>query len=115
MKTCFAAALIMISALMVYAADVNGTWKGTMDTPVGPMENTITLQANGENLAGSVKTDMFEAKLENASLKGDKVSFIITMDFGTLTYEGILVGDQLKFKVIGPDGSPTELNCKRQK
>jgi hypothetical protein len=115
MKPYLALALILMSVLVVYAADVNGTWKGSMETPMGTMENTITLQANGENLTGVVKTDFFESKIEKATLKGDKVSFILTMDFGTLTYEGTLTGDELKFKVLGPDGSPTDLNCKRQK
>ena len=115
MKLYFILALVLMSALMVYAADVNGTWKGTMETPMGAMENTITLQADGETLNGTVKTDMFEAKVEKGSLKGDKVSFIINMDFGTLTYEGTAAGDELKLKVTGPDGSPTDLNCKRQK
>jgi hypothetical protein len=115
MKNSFVPAMLLISALILYAADVNGTWKGTMDTPVGAMENTITLQADGEKLSGQVKTDMFDAKIDKGSLKGDTVSFSIDMDFGTLTYEGKLAGDELKFKVTGPDGSPTELICKRQK
>lgn len=115
MKSYFVLALVLMSALMVYAADVNGTWKGTAETPMGPMETTITLQAAGETLNGTVKTDMFESKIEKGSLKGDKVSFIINMDFGTLTYEGTLAGDELKLKVSGPDGSPSDLNCKRQK
>jgi len=115
MKSYGIASLILLAALMVYAADVNGTWKGTMETPMGAMGNTITLQADGETLNGTVKTDMFEAKIEKGSLKGDKISFVINMDFGTLTYEGALAGDELKLKVTGPDGSPTDLNCKRQK
>ncbi len=109
------ACLILLAALTAYAANINGTWKGTMETPMGAMENTIILQADGETLNGTVKTDMFEAKIEKGSLKGDKISFIINMDFGTLTYEGALAGDELKLKVSGPDGSPNDLNCKRQK
>lgn len=115
MRSYFCLALVLMSTLMVYAADVNGTWKGTMETPMGAMENTITLQADGEKLSGLVKTDMFESKIEKGVLKGDKVSFSITMDFGTLTYEGTVSGDELKLNVTGPDGNPTELKAKRQK
>lgn len=115
MKYFFVVVVVLMSMLIVYAADVNGTWKGTMETPMGAMENTITLQASGENLTGSVKTDMFESKIEKGVLKGDKVSFVINMDFGTLTYEGTMAGDEIKFNVTGPDGSPTELKTKRQK
>jgi len=115
MRRYFFVAFILMSALAVCAADINGTWKGTMETPMGAMENTITLQADGNTLNGSVKTDMFEAKIEKGALNGDKVTFIINMDFGTLTYEGTVAGDELKLNVTGPDGSPTELKAKRQK
>jgi len=115
MKTYLAVVVLLLASGAAWAADLDGIWKGTMETPMGAMENTITLQASGETLTGMVKTDMFEAKAEKGAIKGDKVSFVISMDFGTLTYEGALVGDELKFKVTGPDGSTTELNCKRQK
>ena len=115
MRYFFAVLVVLMSILVVYAADVDGIWKGTMETPMGAMENTITLQANGDQLTGAVKTDMFESKIEKGVLKGDKVSFVINMDFGTLTYEGALAGDEIKFNVTGPDGSPTELKAKRQK
>jgi len=73
-----------------------------MYMPVGAMENTISSRANGENLIGPVKIDRFEATVEKGSVKG-KVSFIITMDFGALKYDGAVAGDELKFKVL--DGS----------
>ena len=37
-------------AVAVFAADVAGTWKGTLETPMGPMENTIVLAADGASL-----------------------------------------------------------------
>jgi hypothetical protein len=114
MKSSCLAALVLMSALMVYAADATGTWKGTAETPMGPMETTIVLQAEGTTLNGSVKTEMFESKIEKGVINGDKVSFVINMDFGTLTYEGTVAGDELKLNVTGPDGTPSPLNCKRQ-
>jgi hypothetical protein len=55
---------------------------------------------------------MFESKIENGTLKGNKVSLLINMDIGTLTYDGVLAGDEMKFHVKGPDGSPMELNAR---
>ena len=114
MKCLLAVVALLLSTSIVCAASIDGTWKGTMETPMGAMENSITLKADGANLTGSVKTELFESKIENATLKGDKVSFAITMDFGTLKYDGTLAGDGLNFTVTGPDGSPTELKTKRQ-
>lgn len=115
MKCLLAVVALLLSTSIVCAASIDGTWKGTMETPMGAMENTITLKADGANLTGLVKTEFFESKIENATLKGDKVSFVINMEFGALKYDGTLAGDNLNFTVIGPDGSPTELKTKRQK
>jgi hypothetical protein len=115
MKYFFAVITVLTSMLLVYAVDISGVWKGTVETAMGPLENTITLQVDGDKLTGSVKTDFFDTKIEKAAIKGDKVSFIVSMEYGTLTYEGTLAGEELKFTVIGPDGSPGELKTKRQK
>ena len=115
MRFTFVLTVVLALAVAVFAADIVGTWKGTLETPMGPMENTIVLEAKGASLTGSVKTDFFEAKVENGKLDGDKVSFEINIEFGKLVYEGTLDGDDLKLNVTGPDGSKIPLNAKRQK
>ena len=106
---------VLLLAVAAFAADVAGTWKGTMETPMGPMENTIVLAADGAAVTGTVKTDFFEAKVENGKLDGDKVSFELNIEFGKLVYEGTVAGDELKFNVTGPDGGKIPLHAKRQK
>src|ERR1035438_2916013 len=115
MRLAFVLTVALALATVAFAADIAGTWKGTLETPMGPMENTIVLQADGASLTGSVKTDMFEAKVENGKLDGAKVSFEINIEFGKLVYEGTLDGDDLKLNVTAPDGSKIPLNAKRQK
>jgi hypothetical protein len=100
---------------MVCAAGVAGTWVGTLDTPMGAMQNTITLAQDGEKLTGSVKTEMFEAKFDNGKVDGNKISFVLTLEFGTLGYSGVVSGDEIKFEVTGPDGTKIPMVAKRQK
>lgn len=114
MRLFYIMALAAMMTLTLTAADVAGTWKGTMETPMGPMESTITFQA-GAQVAGTVKTEFFEGKIENGKLDGDKISFEINIEFGKLAYEGTVAGDELKLNVTGPDGGKIPLNCKRQK
>jgi hypothetical protein len=114
MRILWAAVIAAVLTFSLSAADVAGAWKGTMETPMGPMETTITLQA-GSELSGSVKTDFFESKIEKAKLDGDKIAFEINMDFGKLGYEGTVAGDEMKLTVTGPDGGKIPLTCKRQK
>ena len=95
---------------------VSGIWKGTLATVMGPLVNTITLQENGGKVDGYIKTDMFEAKIERGSLKGNRISFVINTEFGTLAYEAVIIAeDELKLHVTAGDGIPVELNCARQK
>ena len=115
MRFAFVLTVALALAVVAFAADIAGTWKGTMETPMGPMENTLVLAADGASLTGSVKTDFFEAKVEKGKLDGDKVSFEINIDFGKLVYEGTVAGDDLKLNVTGPDGGKIPLNAKRQK
>jgi opacity protein-like surface antigen len=114
MRLLWTAALAAVLFLPLSAADVAGVWKGAMETPMGPMETTITLQTGAE-LTGSVKTDFFESKIEKAKLEGGNISFEISMDFGKLGYEGTVAGDEMKLNVTAPDGAKIPLNCKRQK
>jgi len=94
---------------------VNGTWKGTLATAMGPLVHTITLRPNRGKLDGLVKTDLFEAKIENGSLMADRVTYVINIEFGTWVYEGTVWGNELKLQVTAGDGIPVELNCTRQK
>ena len=115
MRFAFVLTVVLALATVAFAADIAGTWKGSMETPMGSMQSTIVLQADGATLTGSVKTDMFEAKIANGKLDGNKVSFEINIDFGKLAYEGTLDGDDLNLNVTGPDNSKIPLHAKRQK
>jgi hypothetical protein len=113
MKRSLFLALALASGLALYAAEVTGTWKGSLETAMGPMASTVTFQVDGEKFAGLVKTDLFEAKIENVALNGDRISFITSTDFGVLTYDGIVSGNEMKLHVTGQDGHPLPLNLKK--
>ena len=105
-------------ALVAYAAAIDGTWKGNVDTPAGTFETTLVLKADGNQLTGTVQGGPAgEMKVEEGKIDGDKVSFVVNMDFGKLSYAGTVSGDDLNLKVTLADGGmpPMDLNCKRVK
>ncbi len=114
MKCAPAFALILLSLSMCLAADISGTWKGTIDSPMGPLANTITLQVEGNTVSGYVKADMFEGKIEKGVINGEKISFIINMEYGMLEYEGTISGDAMTLSVTGPDGNPLQLKATKE-
>ena len=111
--------LLAVLALAAFAADITGTWKGTIDTPGGTFDNTFILKADGATLTGTLQGGPGgELKIEEGKIDGDKVSFAVNMEFGKLSYTGAVSGDDLKLKVTfggGGDMPPMEINCKRVK
>jgi len=61
-----------------------------------------------------VKVGDYQGKLEQASLDGDKIAFQVTIEPGTLTYEGTISGDEMKLTVTGTTGNKMALVAKRQ-
>ena len=109
--------ILAITALMTLtlnAADLAGTWRGSMDTQMGDTQVIITIQP-GAALAGKVRAGEYEAAMENARLDGDKISFEINIEHGKVAYEGTVAGDEMKLKVTGTQGDKYSLVCKRQK
>jgi hypothetical protein len=110
--------LLAVVALAAYAAAIDGTWKGNLDTPGGTFEATLVLKADGSTLAGTFQAGQInESKIEEGKIDGDNVSFVVNSEFGKLNYAGTLSEDDLKLKIsLGGGGMPPmDLNCKRVK
>ena len=106
------AVLLAATALVASAADVSGTWKGSMETPMGSMDSTFVLKADGANLTGSVQGGPGgDMKIEEGKIDGDKVSFSVSMEFKLKMGFGGGPGGG------GPGGDmpAMEITCKRAK
>ena len=114
MRSFLIVALAAILALSLSAADVAGVWKGSIETQMGTLGITLTLQA-GPGLAGDFKSDMAEGKIENGKVDGDKISFQVDTSYGKLGFEGTVAGDEMKLTMTGTSGNQYTLICKRQK
>src|SRR5437764_7133259 len=101
MKSLWIAALMAVFALAVMAADASGTWKASVETPNGAMENTFTLKVEANKLTGTVTMgQMGEAAISEGKVDGDKVSFAVVRDFNgnqfRIDYKGTVAGDEMK-------------------
>jgi hypothetical protein len=93
---------------------VVGVWKGSMETQMGPVENTITIESAAP-LAGTIKVAEYEGKIEKGTLDGEKISFQLTVQYGTVSYEGVVKGDEMRLNVTGTTGNKMTLVAKREK
>ncbi len=128
MRYCaLAAGLFLIMTGMCFAADIDGTWTGTIQGPDGGQGFAIsyTFKADGNTLTGSMPgmpgPDGSPAKpipIKDGKINGNNISFTIVFDMGgqemKTDYKGVLSGDSLKlsFEMMG---NPMEFTLKKAK
>ncbi len=110
----FWAALLVVA--VAFAADVTGTWKGTLN---GEREITFKLRADGGNLTGTVAglRDK-EVEIQKGTIQGSTLTFSVQSEWQgnpiTLVYKGEISGDEIRFTMGTEDGGwSTELTAKR--
>ena len=77
----------------------DGTWKVTMQTPLGERRLTVTLKAAGDTLTGKVAGDDGNAtEIFDGKLNGNSVSFKTSITSPmqlTLQVNGLIAGDKI--------------------
>ena len=81
-------AAVLFTAAPARAADVDGKWTGSLDTPMGAIQVGYTFKAAGAALTGTTTgPDGAEVPIKNGKIDGDKISFVVTLDFGGMTFD----------------------------
>ncbi len=117
MKLITRAAGLLLVAVSVFAADVDGKWAGSVSTPNGDFPQAFTFKADGAKLTGSMTgMDGMEIAIKDGKVDGNNVSFSVSLDFGgmpfTLIYHGVVAQDQIKLTGDAM-GMPFELVVKK--
>ena len=90
----FLTVLLLAGGLTVFAQNgIDGTWKGTRETPNGNFEVTYTFKVEGTVLKGTWKTQFGETELTNGKVDGKKISFSISFNDNTINSTGELISD----------------------
>jgi len=107
-KKIFALALLLAVSGTAFASDVDGTWVGTWDSPGGAIVLNYTFKADGNVLTGSsAGPDGNAIPIKNGKIEGDKISFVIEVDFGggptPIPYTGVVSPTEIKlqFEMMG--------------
>ena len=80
------------------AADLTGTWTGSMATPDGNnFDLTYNFKQDGAKLTGTVQGPCGDAlQIENGKIEGDKFSFDIDFNGMAIHHDCVIAGDQIK-------------------
>jgi hypothetical protein len=97
--------VVMLAFVLVAAparaADVDGKWTGSLDSPMGPVPMGFNFKANGATLNGtSTSPDGSDVAIKDGKIDGNKISFVVSIDFGgmafDLNYTGIVSADNIQ-------------------
>jgi hypothetical protein len=99
-RTLATALIGAMAVLPLMAADIDGNWIASVESPQGPMEVTMEFKAEGEKLAGKLSVPGMEnLPISDGVVKGNEVSFKLSLDLGgtllSIDYTGKVAGDQL--------------------
>ena len=95
--------LILGLSLAASAADISGAWSFTVETDAGSGNPSFTFKQDGEQLTGTYKGQLGEAKLQG-KVSGKNVEFSFEVDPGEkikVVYTGTIESDtSMKGKVV---------------
>ena len=110
---------VVLLAAPAMAADADGTWTGSLDTPMGVVPITFEFKVEGDKLTGTmIGMDGMELPIVNGKIDGDKISYTVTIDFGgmmlELIYKGVVTASEIKLDLSVLD-MPLQLVVKKEK
>jgi len=104
--------LIALFAVTASAADIDGTWKASTETPNGTFETVFVFKVDGSTLTGTTTNQMMgEKPISEGKVDGDNVSFVVAANFNgndvKLAYKGKVEGKEMKITLSLPGGDRT--------
>jgi hypothetical protein len=110
---------LLLVVAPAFAADVDGNWAGSVDTPNGAVQIGFMFKADGDTLAGSMTgPDGTPFTIKDGKIDGNKIVFSVDLNFGgnafTLDYAGVVSPDEIKM-ATDFNGMPFEFTVKKAK
>src|SRR6218665_1012815 len=90
----FLVLLLFLGTFTAFAQNpIDGNWKGTRETDNGTFEVNYTFKVEGNELKGTWKTQIGEAKIENGKVDGKKISYSISFNDMKINSTGELINE----------------------
>lgn len=100
-KLGIAVLFVALGSVAALAADFNGKWTATVETPRGTQALTFTFHVDGAKLTGTITSPRGDSEIQEGKIDGDNISFTQTVSFSgnemKITYTGKADGETIKF------------------
>jgi hypothetical protein len=115
------AMLFALAGVAAWAADITGTWTGSMANGNGDFSLTYTFKQDAGMLSGTVTGPQGDPlPLINCKIDGDQISFAVKVDMGgnaaTFSSKGTVKGDEITLTTTNDAGMDFggEMKLKKQ-
>ena len=103
MRTALLTCAVLLIASLASAADVDGRWSGSIETPMGPTTIGFVFKADGSALSGSTTgPDGGQIEFKDGKVNGNTISFTVNLDFGgmpvAIAYTGLVSPEKIDLK-----------------
>ena len=96
--------LIILSATVMFAADVTGSWTGTVGGPNGDFKLTFAFKQDGAKLTGTVTGPQGDPlDISNGKVDGNNIAFDVSFNGTTIKHDGVINGDEIKLNTKADD------------
>jgi hypothetical protein len=108
-------AAFAIASMTLFAADLTGIWAGQAPGRRGDKEDVaFEFKVSGTTITGKMFGDEFDLPIEEASVSGDQVKFLVTTtnyynrSQVKLLFTGTIKGDEIELTRARAGGAPAE-------
>jgi hypothetical protein len=92
---------VLFVAAPTFAADIDGTWTGTVSTPMGEAPVEFQFKADGAMLTGTaLAPDGSHVAIKNGKIDGNTITYTASFDLGGMTFEFIYKGTVAKNEIM---------------
>ena len=96
--------LVLLTATLMFAADVTGAWNGEVKGPNGDgFQLTFHFKQDGAKLTGTISSPGGDIDISDGKIDGDKISFAVSFNGTTIQHDGVINGDQIKLTTKSSD------------
>jgi len=113
--------LFALAGVAAWAADITGTWTGSMANGNGDFSLTYNFKQDGDKLSGTViGPEGTPLPLVDCKIDGDRISFAVKVDMGgnvtTFSSKGTVKGDEITLTTTNDAGMDFggEMKLKKQ-
>ena len=88
-------ALVAVLMGAAHGVDPAGRWRGTLDSPVGPLPVQYILTSSRATVAGTLELELGTFPLTDGVTRGDSIFFNADIQVVKLAHRGLVRGDTL--------------------